>query len=85
MGGTDLTPGENGMNLIICSLIAVVIASDIYRGRYYKGSCGGELSYKIHITEYGLTTLETRRLRDKTEVFKISNGYENIDRKISLG
>ena len=28
----------------------------------------------------GLTTLETRRLRgDQIEVFKILNGYENID------
>ena len=30
-----------------------------------------------------LTTLETRRLRgDQIEVFKILNGYENIDRNI---
>ena len=30
--------------------------------------------------ECGLTTLETRRLRgDQIEVFKILNGYENID------
>ena len=30
--------------------------------------------------EFGLTTLETRRLRgDQIEVFKILNGYENID------
>ena len=29
---------------------------------------------------FGLTTLETRRLRwDQIEVFKILNGYENID------
>ena len=33
--------------------------------------------------ECGLTTLETRRLRgDQIEVFKILNGYENIDRNI---
>ena len=32
-----------------------------------------------------LTTLETRRLRgDHIEVFKILNGYENIDRNIFL-
>ena len=30
-----------------------------------------------------LTTLETKRLRaDQIEVFKILNGYENIDRTI---
>ena len=34
------------------------------------------------IKECGLTTLETRRLRDQIEVFKILNGYENIDRNI---
>ena len=33
----------------------------------------------MHIS---LTTLETRRLRDQIEVFKILNGYENIDRNI---
>ena len=32
--------------------------------------------------ECGLTTLETRRLRDQIEVFKILNGYENIDRNM---
>ena len=33
--------------------------------------------------ECGLTTLETRRLRgDHIEVFKILNGYENIDRNV---
>ena len=33
--------------------------------------------------ECGLTTLETRRLRgDQIEVFKILNGYENIDSNI---
>ena len=31
----------------------------------------------------GLTTLETKRLRgDQIEVFKILNGFENIDRNI---
>ena len=35
------------------------------------------------LKECGLTTLETRRLRgDQIEVFKISNGYENIDRNM---
>ena len=35
----------------------------------------------MRLKECGLTTLETRRLRgNQTEVFKILNGYENIDR-----
>ena len=39
------------------------------------------ISYEMHIKECGLTTLETTRLRgDQMEVFKILNGYENIDR-----
>ena len=41
------------------------------------------ISYEMHLKECGLTTLETRRLRGhQTEVFKILNGYENIDRNI---
>ena len=41
------------------------------------------ISYEIRLKECGLTTLETRRLRgDQIEVFKILNGYENIDRNI---
>jgi len=40
-------------------------------------------SYEMRRKECGLTTLETRRLRgDQIEVFKILNGYENIDRNI---
>ena len=39
------------------------------------------ISYEMRLRECGLTTLETRRLRgDQIEVFKILNGYENIDR-----
>ena len=42
-----------------------------------------DLSYEERLTECGLTTLETKRLRgDQTEVFKILNGYENIDRNM---
>ena len=41
------------------------------------------ISYEMHIKECGLTTLETRTLRgDQIEVFKILNGYENIDRNM---
>ena len=42
-----------------------------------------DLSYEEQLKEYGSTTLEARRLRgDLIEVFKILNGYENIDRNI---
>ena len=41
------------------------------------------ISYEMRLKECGLTTPETRRLRgDQIEVFKILNGYENIDRNI---
>ena len=37
----------------------------------------------MRLKECGLTTLETMRLRgDQTEVFKVLNGYESIDRNI---
>ena len=42
-----------------------------------------DLSYKSHLLQCGLTTLETRRLRgDQIEVFKIVNGYEDVDRNM---
>ena len=42
-----------------------------------------DLSYEERLKECGLTTLETSRLRgDQIEVFKILNGYENIDRNM---
>ena len=44
------------------------------------------ISYEMRLNACGLTTLETRRLRgDQVEVFKILNGYENIDRNMFLG
>ena len=43
------------------------------------------LRYEERLKECGLTTLDTRRLRgDQIEVFKILNGYENIDSNIFL-
>ena len=40
-----------------------------------------DVSYEEHLKECGLTTQEIRRLRGvQIEVFKILNGYENIDR-----
>ena len=42
-----------------------------------------DLTYEERLNECGLTTLETRILRgDQIEVFKILNGYENIDSNI---
>ena len=42
-----------------------------------------DLRYEERLKECGLTTIETRRLRgDQIEVFKILNGYENIDSNI---
>ena len=41
------------------------------------------LRYEERLKECGLTTIETRRLRgEQVEVFKILNGYENIDSNI---
>ena len=43
------------------------------------------LSYEERLNECGLTTLDTKRLRgDQIEVFKVLNGYENIDRNMFL-
>ena len=42
-----------------------------------------DLRYEKRLKECGLTTLETQWLRgDQIEVFKILNGYENIDSNI---
>ena len=44
-----------------------------------------DLSYEERLTECGLTTPEKRRLRgDQIEVFKILNGYENINKNMFL-
>ena len=43
-----------------------------------------DLSYESRLLQCGLTTLETRRLRgDQIELFKIVNGYEDLQ-KIAL-
>ena len=40
-----------------------------------------DLSYEERLKECGLTTLETGWLRgDQIEVYKLLNGYENINR-----
>ena len=42
-----------------------------------------DLRYEERLKNCGLTTLETRRLRGyQIKVFKILNGYENIDSNI---
>ena len=42
-----------------------------------------DLSYESHLLQWCLTTLETRRLRgEQIEVFKIVNGYEEVDRNM---
>ena len=42
-----------------------------------------DLSYESRLLQCGLITLETRRLRgDQIEVFKIMNGYEDVDRNM---
>ena len=44
-----------------------------------------DLRYEERLKECGLKTLETRRLRgNQIEVFKILNGYANIDSNIFL-
>ena len=44
-----------------------------------------DLRYEERLKKCGLTTLETRRLRGgQIEVFKVLNGYENIDSNIFL-
>ena len=41
------------------------------------------LSFESRLLQCGLTTLETRRLRgDQIEVFKIVNGYEDVNRNM---
>ena len=42
-----------------------------------------DLSYESRLLQGGLITLETRRLiGDQIEVFKIVNGYEDVDRNV---
>ena len=42
-----------------------------------------DLSYESRLLQCGLTTLDTRRLRGyQIEVFKIVNGYDDVDRNM---
>ena len=42
-----------------------------------------DLSYESRLLQCGLTTLETRRpIGDQIKVFKIVNGYEDVDRNM---
>ena len=42
-----------------------------------------DLCYESRLLQCGLTTLETRRLRgDQIQLFKIVNGYEDVDRNM---
>ena len=42
-----------------------------------------DLNYESRLLQCGLTAIETRRLRgDQIEVFKIVNGYEDVDRNM---
>ena len=42
-----------------------------------------DLSYESRLLQCGLTTLETRRLRgDQIEMFRIVNGFEDVDRNM---
>ena len=42
-----------------------------------------DLSYESCLLQCGLTILQTKRLRgDQIEVFKILNGYEDVDRNM---
>ena len=41
-----------------------------------------DLRYEEQLKKCGLTTLGTRRVGGQIEVFKILNGYENIDSNI---
>ena len=42
-----------------------------------------DISYESRLLPCGLTKLENRRLKgDQIEVFKIVNGYEDVDRNM---
>ena len=82
---------QNGVRLatsIIClplSTITLFPFPRVFRHVFalHKYQKHRDINYEMLLRECGLTTLETRRLRgDQIEVFKIVNGYENIDRNI---
>ena len=42
-----------------------------------------DISYEMRLTECGLTTLDIRILKGgQKELFRVLNGYENIDRNV---
>ena len=74
---------DGSLTFIFRKLCPVSLIGLIMSCRY--GHCLLSILYtsSVILNECGLTTLETRRLRgDQIEVFKILNGYENIDSNI---
>ena len=65
--------------MFTCSIHPVFTSPNNTGQCLHTGGMGSSVCGK----ECGLTTQETRRLRgDQIEVFKILNGYENIDRNM---
>ena len=75
MGGgivLNITVKENYLGLII---------SAKKNNKESNQNCTKTISYEMRLKECGLTTLKTMKLRGyQIEVFKILNGYENIER-----
>ena len=61
----------------------VVVTSCVWCQTRYRQEERNGISYESRLLQCGLTTLETRRLRgEQIEVFKIVNGYEDVDRNM---
>ena len=77
------TRGGNELDLILSSQKAIDKLGRIQRIATKMIPELRDLSYESRLLECGLTTLETSRLRgDQIEVFKIVNGYEDVDRNM---
>jgi len=62
---------------VLCSFVSITASAN----KLISGL--SEVRYEERLEILGLTTLETRRLReDLMEVFKILEGYENIDQEV---